>query len=92
MDVLCRFCAEPWDHDELHGLSYPLEKSRKLPYNLASEKFRTFGCGLFDWVWNDKPLTRCKNRSLNNDAAEKAGILYDVLGSDLDAAASMLDR
>jgi len=49
MDMLCRHCGEPWDHDELHN-GYG-------PYKVMGERFRKLGCNAFD-TDNNEPCDR----------------------------------
>lgn len=108
MDIRCRHCGEPWDHDELHGLATPDEpgrdldyEQRRIPYDEANALFRELGCGLFDWAWQRidyhapkwrrAPQRRCKSAKVDVEKAADAKIVYDLLGDDLDAAASMLE-
>lgn len=62
MDVHCRFCREPWEHDTIHEevaerkriiideMPPGARRERRLAaqtYNLVYEEFRRFGCGAF---------------------------------------------
>ena len=40
MDIHCRHCGEPWDHDELHDMEGHT-------YRQAAVAFRSYGCGAF---------------------------------------------
>ena len=40
MDIHCRHCGEPWDHDELHEIEGHT-------YKQAAVAFKTYGCGAF---------------------------------------------
>ena len=40
MDIHCRHCGEPWDHDELHDMEGHT-------YKQASVAFAKYGCGAF---------------------------------------------
>jgi len=84
MDIYCRHCGEPWDIDSLHDVDLPIEQANKL--------FRKNGCGVFGNEFNSDPNSKCTNEPHNPDTAMKAGSLYDVLGSDLDGAASMMEE
>lgn len=42
MDIYCRFCGEPWDHDELHDMSDWIEQD--ITYKQAAKRFRELGC------------------------------------------------
>lgn len=41
MDIHCRYCGEPWDHDELHDM-------KGHTYKQAAVAFRSYGCGAFN--------------------------------------------
>ena len=51
MDIHCRHCGEPWDHDELHEIEGHT-------YKQAAVAFKKFGCGAF--VVNEV----CKNEPI----------------------------
>ena len=43
MDIHCKFCGEPWDHDELHDMLTPESLSKNgqpLPYKEAAALFQ----------------------------------------------------
>jgi hypothetical protein len=40
MDIHCRHCGEPWDHDELHDM-------HEHTYKEAAVAFLKYGCGAF---------------------------------------------
>jgi hypothetical protein len=40
MDIHCRHCGEPWDHDELHEIEGHT-------YKQAAGAFKKYGCGAF---------------------------------------------
>ena len=70
MDIHCRHCGEPIDHDSLHDAKYD--------YKVMSNLFRIYGCGAFDHVWGDKPLLPCSNPSINQNAAQLSGAMQDL--------------
>jgi len=47
MDIHCRHCGEPWDHDELHDMY-------KHTYKEAAVAFKTYGCGAFTILGGQK--------------------------------------
>ena len=49
MDIHCRHCGEPWDHDELHEME-------DVSYKDAVKLFLKHGCGAFGF---DVPLPTC---------------------------------
>jgi len=76
MDIYCRHCGEAWDHDSLHEQA----EYTGLTYEFVAKEFRKNGCSALGSVCN------------GNNAKKEIGILYDVLGNDMDAAASMLEE
>ncbi len=100
MDLYCRHCGEPWYLDSLHDRvddlhnftddNRPRGTAYDKLYRAVAADFRDRGCPAFgskcsvsipDPNPNDGELT----------IADKAGILYDLLGDDVDGAAAMLD-
>ena len=70
MDIICRHCGEPMDHDELHETKYE--------YKVMSNLFRIYGCGAFDHAWGDKPLVPCNSPATNQNAAELSGAMQGL--------------
>ena len=70
MDIICRHCGQPIDHDELHETKYD--------YKVMSNLFRIYGCGAFDHVWGDKPLLPCAWPKNNPKAAELSAAMQDI--------------
>ncbi len=70
MDIICRHCGEPIDHDELYETKYE--------YNVMSNLFRIYGCGAFDHAWGDKPLVPCNSPAINQNAAELSGAMQGL--------------
>jgi hypothetical protein len=106
MDIYCPVCGEPWDHDSLHdvageryGIPFYLNEDdrrnyRRNPsynsddyqkfYQAVVKEFQTKGCKAID------PETSwCKPKK--NDTTAMAQAAYELLGDDLDGAASMMD-
>lgn len=79
MDIRCPKCGEPWDHDELHEQASLDGRS----YDDVAAEFRARGCAAFDGA-------RCTVPA-DSEMAEAAQTLYDLLGDDMDGAASMLE-
>jgi|TARA_B100001245_G_scaffold228922_1_gene206734 hypothetical protein len=46
MDIYCRFCGEPWDHDSLHEMGEWIDK--EITYQEAGRQFSALGCGAFE--------------------------------------------
>jgi len=83
MDLLCRFCGEPWDHGSLHDM--PNEDYDVRPYKEANQRFRDLGCAAWDQDDNPEP---CSNDPLYSPAQlEGLKIVQEALGDDLDAYA-----
>jgi len=70
MDIICRYCGEPIDHEELHDTKYD--------YKVMSNLFRIYGCGAFDHAWGDRPLVPCNRYSINSNAAALSGAMQDI--------------
>lgn len=76
MDIICPRCGEPWDMDTLH-------EADGITFDRAREIFFTKGCGiLFDGP-------QCPER--DTLAAQASGVLYELLGDDIDGIAAMLE-
>jgi hypothetical protein len=76
MDIFCPRCGEPLDHDELHEVE-------GMSYQEASQAFRTKGCEGIGFRCNI--FNQLKSNAMIAQAA------YDILGEDMDGAASMFD-
>jgi hypothetical protein len=70
MDIHCKFCGEPSDHDELHDQQYS--------YAVMSKLFCKYGCGALDHAYTGKPLVRCSQPVLNANIAELSGIMQGL--------------
>lgn len=77
MDIRCPKCGEPWDHDELHEEA----QSRGTDYTTVMREFQSVGCEAFG----------CSHGHVDDDAAMLASMTYDLMGDDMDGAASMFD-
>jgi hypothetical protein len=80
MDVYCRRCGEPWGFDSLHEEADGSGRS----FGAVSKDFRANGCRAFT---SFGPLS-CEPA---DDVDPRIGLMYDLLGSDLDGAAAMLE-
>lgn len=87
MDIKCPKCGEPWDMDSLHDetdyrLSRPewAGKEYSAVYSEVSADFRAEGCRA---IYGAK----CSGATADPVVA----VLYDLLGDDLDGAASIFD-
>ena len=97
MDLYCPRCAEPWALDELHGVveerhdqsewytngKYDQDKYDVL-FRAVRKEFRSKGC----WVFR----SRCDpDMVAAHRGNHVAGEVMDLLGDDIDGAASFLD-
>jgi len=106
MDIYCPKCGEPWEHDSLHdvaqeryGIPYYLQydkfnrasRTKNPEYNSddyqkvfreVSQEFQSKGCGV---VFGNE----CER--VENDTTAIATAAYEILGDDLDGAASMFE-
>ncbi len=79
MDILCSRCGEPWDNDTFHDVA----EEQGITYREAVRRFQADGCGATGWCDPCEPV--------HNNRTAVAGMLYDLLGDDVDGAAAMLD-
>ena len=85
MDIYCRKCGEPWDNDEIHEVA----EERGRTYDAVAAVFRRRGCVALGGTCGEGLEERDSFYGLTR--AEAASALYDVLGDDMDAAASMME-
>jgi len=69
MDMNCRHCGEPLEHDALHD-QYDIN-GEKLTYSEAGRRFKRFGCGIEDQTICDFPVC-------DSAAAAAAGFVQDL--------------
>lgn len=108
MDIICRVCGEPWEHDCLHdvagadfakaeGMTYkeymaiePDSRVREAKYSPFYKNvlhaFQSEGCKALESEYG--PQNHCVPKESKRTAAASA--MYDLLGDDMDGAASML--
>ena len=93
MDIRCPVCGEPWDMDSLHeetearwpgrpwrtGQGHHQDDYEKNYYGRVRTEFRVKGCAALG--------ARCSTRQ----ADPRLSVLYNMLGDDLDGAASMME-
>lgn len=77
MDIRCPKCGEPWDHDTLHEYA----EDDGVSYTEKMREFQRVGCEAFHTSHSEVDETR----------AAAAGVLYEILGDDMDGAAAMLE-
>jgi hypothetical protein len=92
MDILCRFCREPWDfeclHDEVDDRAF---RGVESSYAVVAAEFRQYGCGAL-WGFQglaDPVAKRCGGGKIKADPIVSA--MYELLGDDMDGAAAMLE-
>lgn len=95
MDLYCPVCGEPWDIDSLHDES---ERRRQggafagQPYDSVFKEvrldFQTRGCLALD-ADHSAPST-ATDRTFGLTRQDAAAALYELLGDDIDGAASEL--
>lgn len=96
MDIYCPIDGEPWDFDSLHEevdyrIHYGTLEFKQLPthderFKAVREDFYRRGCQALGYAMKDVPCT--PTHSLQ---AQAASAIYDLLGDDIDGAASLLD-
>lgn len=72
MDLYCPKCAEPWDNDSIHDRAKEIGSS----YKLVAAQFRGTGCEALG------------TSHVEGSAPAGIGVLYELLGDDMDGAAS----
>lgn len=90
MDLYCPTpnCGEPWDNDSLHEL---VSDGDYATYAEAASAFRLLGCAAFGSRHNTAaPEEEPRDAAFGLTRSEAAGALYDLLGDDMDGAASEL--
>lgn len=80
MDVLCRLCSEPWDHDTLHDVAEETGRT----YSAVAADFRKRGCKALGDACNED----AKRETLLSGHRDGISAVYDVCGDDMDAAAA----
>jgi len=83
MDILCPRCGEPWHTDTLHEIMDEAARDGALlTYSDARRLFQKKGCGAVPGG------TQCEEN--NSTEATLSGMLFDVLGDDVDGIAAEL--
>ena len=79
MDIYCIKCGEPVEIDTLHDIAEDTGET----FADTLHRFQLHGCeGLDGWYCN---------RNVDKARAHAAAFLYDILGDDIDGAASMME-
>jgi hypothetical protein len=72
MDIHCRHCGEPLEHDELHlAIDHTTENAPLIGYQKAGKRFAAYGCGY-------EYKTHCDRPMVDPDAAMKSEIMQDL--------------
>ena len=72
MDIHCKFCGEPWDHDELRTICRLPKVYRKTASHCHIKKRRHFfqdGCGAFQTNFGENNPTMCRASMVDAEAA-----------------------
>ena len=98
MDLYCPKCGEPWENDTFHDIAESRETrwDGKAPrdYRGIAADFRRRGCAALAPEYTSGPCTPRADEPRDGDGlskSEKAAVLYDLLGDDMDGAAAMLE-
>lgn len=89
MDVFCKHCGEPWDIDCFHNASRQFQKIYSL--------FRKHGCPVAEQALEDMHpiemvLKNCDHKPIiEQDLLDAVDLTQDLMGDDVDGAASLLD-
>lgn len=90
----CPKCGEPWDIDSFHDEAAQRHTGDDNTYGRTFARviddFQHRGCVALGATCNDVADTETDD-TFGLTRAEAAGALYDLLGDDIDGAASMLD-
>jgi hypothetical protein len=88
MDIICPRCTEPWDNDCLHEEADE-RTALQVPgntYHAVMREFQSKGCEAFKYAYGQG-----KCAPVNNTRSAVASAMYDLLGDDMDGAASMME-
>jgi len=96
MDLYCPICGEPWDNDTFHDVAQTRQETHTRPatYETVAKDFRRRGCAALAPEYTNGPCRPNANEPDDRDGlrkSEKARVLYDLLGDDMDGAASELN-
>ena len=81
-DIYCVKCGEAFDRDELHDWEGPNGEERTYSENMAA--FTSEGCKGIGMTCNTVA-------AYGEDTGMIAGIMYDLMGDDLDSMGDMMD-
>lgn len=87
MDVVCKWCKEPWDMYEAHDIA----KATSQTYQQVMASFTKIGCAAFSEGMES--IVATEKNCVDADAEPDQGIqtIYELLGNDMDGAASLIE-
>lgn len=94
MDLYCPRCGEPWENDSLHDeAAARYGKSSVERYRIVASEFRRIGCEAMREAFGASCSTPNEDvdSSFGLTRQQAASALYELLGDDMDGAATMLD-
>lgn len=101
MDIYCPTCREPWDNDSLHDEAEARKKRKRsnerqgatftlgVTYDAVAADFRTRGCRAM--INGFGPQSSCEPVAGDEGAREAIATVYELLGDDMDGAASFFE-
>jgi len=84
VDILCRYCGEPWDLAELHDM--PAADWEARPFLQASRRFVILGCTA--WDLEDDPDPCAREPLYSRAQLEGLVLVLEQAGGDLEAYAA----
>lgn len=89
MDVYCSKCAEPWDNDCIHDEVDARHESgdKTATYVKVMREFQSKGCVALSHAYGGG----CDGESGDSIRAALVSAAYELLGDDMDGAASTLE-
>lgn len=94
MDIYCSNCAEPWDNDCIHDEVEARRDNgdKDANYHKVMREFQRRGCAALATAYG-LAEGDCQPAESDSDfmRASLAAAAYDILGDDMDGAASLLD-
>lgn len=82
MDIYCKRCGEPWEIDSLHEVA----DSEGTTFSTVLRRFQAVGCTALSGEYFGA-ISRCETVTGTDTAT--IGMVYDILGDDIDGAAAM---
>lgn len=84
MNLYCTKCGEPWERDSFHEVANDTGRE----FGAVRRQFTAVGCSALSGVYFGD--VRC-NPNGDRRRADLSGVLFDLLGDDVDGVASFLD-